>query len=145
MFGFFLTAAVLTFLLLLSSPVVLGSRWYSLPFALAGFLDALLVVVASVIGTVISLVFKYAAESQSDLNIRAYVGLRMLVFVWVASGFALLAFVIHAGLGCCCASTRDISTGRKPLRGERYGDGTVERERERESDESATVVGSGER
>lgn len=116
MFGFFLTACVLTSVLVLLSPLVLWSRWYSLPFALVSFVDAVLIVVASVIGTVISWVFKYAAESQSELNIRADVGTRMLVFVWVASGFALMAFVIHAGLGCCCASRRDIATGRRPVR-----------------------------
>ncbi|OIW31495.1 hypothetical protein CONLIGDRAFT_652559 [Coniochaeta ligniaria NRRL 30616] len=114
MFGFFLTACVLTFILILLSPLVLWSRWYSLPFALISFVDAVLIVVGSVIGTVISWVFKYAAESQSDLNIRASVGTRMMVFVWVASGCALMAFVIHAGLGCCCASKRDIATGRRP-------------------------------
>ncbi|KAB5554759.1 SUR7/PalI family-domain-containing protein [Coniochaeta sp. 2T2.1] len=118
MFGFFLTACVLTFLLVLLSPLVLWSRWYSLPFALISLVDAILIVAASVIGTVMSWVFKYAAESQSALNIRAAVGTRMLVFVWIASGFALLAFVIHAGLGCCCASKRDIATGRRPVRGD---------------------------
>ncbi|KAB5572639.1 SUR7/PalI family-domain-containing protein [Coniochaeta sp. 2T2.1] len=118
MFGFFLTACVLTFLLVLLSPLVLWSRWYSLPFALISLVDAILIVAASVIGTVISWVFKYAAESQSALNIRAAVGTRMMVFVWIASGFALLAFVIHAGLGCCCASKRDIATGRRPVRGD---------------------------
>jgi len=116
MFGFFLTACVLTFILVLVSPLVLWSRWYSLPFALVSLIDAIMIVAASVIGTVISWVFKYAAESQSDLNIRAYVGTRMMVFVWIASGFAIMAFVIHAGLGCCCASKRDIATGRRPVR-----------------------------
>lgn len=116
MFGFFLTACILTFILVLLSPLVLWSRWYSLPFALISFIDALLIVAASVIGTVISYVFKYAAESQSELNIAASVGTRMMVFVWIASGFALLAFVIHVGLGCCCASKRDIATRRRPVR-----------------------------
>jgi len=44
MFGFFLTACILTFLLILSSPLVLWSRWYSLPFALVSLIDAILVV-----------------------------------------------------------------------------------------------------
>ena len=139
MFGFFLTGCALTFLLIFLSPLALRSRWYSLPLALVSFLDAVLVVTASAIGTAMSLVFKYAAESQSELNIRAYVGVQMLVFVWIASAFALLAFIIHAGLGCCCSSRRDITSGRRPIKGERFADGTVERE---VSDSSATVVGS---
>jgi hypothetical protein len=140
MFGFFLTACLLTFILVLLSPLVLWSRWYSLPFALISFIDAVLIVVASVIGTVISWVFKYAAESQSELNIRAYVGTRMMVFVWVASGFALMAFVIHAGLGCCCASKRDIATGRRPVRS---GSGRSTTERGG-SEETGTTTLSGE-
>jgi hypothetical protein len=117
MFGFFLTGCVLTFLLIFLSPLVLRSRWYSLPFSLLSFVTAVLVLAASIIGSVIAWVFKYAAESQSDLNIHAYVGVRMMVFVWVASGFVITAFVIHAALGCCCASKRDITTGRRPVRG----------------------------
>lgn len=119
MFGFFLAGCVLAFLLVFLSPLVARSRWYSLPFSLVAFLAAVLVTAASIIGSVISWVFKYAAESQSDLNIHAYVGVPMMVFVWIASGFAILAFVIHSGLGCCCASRRDITTGRRPVKGER--------------------------
>jgi FlaA1/EpsC-like NDP-sugar epimerase len=137
MFGFFLTGCVLTFILVLLSPLVLRSRWYSLPFALISLIDAILIVAASVIGTVISLVFKYAAESQSALNIRAYVGTPMLVFVWIASGFALLAFIIHAGLGCCCTSKRDIAIGRRPVRSA-SGRSTTQAV---ESDETGTTAG----
>lgn len=117
MFGFFLTACILTFLLVFLSPLVVLSRWYSLPFALISFVNAVLVITASAIGSVMAWAFKFAAESQSELNIHVYVGTRMLVFVWVASGFALVAFVVHAGLGCCCASKRDIATGRRPVEG----------------------------
>jgi len=92
---------------------------------------------------VISWVFKYAAESQSELNIHSGVGTRMMVFVWVSSGFALLAFVIHAGLGCCCASKRDITTGRRPVRSEsKRSAGVVT---ERDGSEEITAEGGGSR
>lgn len=116
MFGFFLTGCILTFLFIFFTPLVLRSRWWSLPFALASLIITILVVAASIIGSVISWVFKYAAEAQSDLNIRVFIGTRMFVFMWIASGFALAAFIIHAGLGCCCTSRRDIAIGRRPVK-----------------------------
>ncbi len=116
MFGFFMTGLVLNFLLMAASPVVLRSRWWSLPVAAAACLSAVVVTAAAIIATVISLAFKYAATSQSALNIRADVGVRMFVFMWLASGFTGLAFIFHSSLGCCAASERDIRTGRRHIR-----------------------------
>jgi hypothetical protein len=113
MFGFFLGGVILNAVLLVVSPVVLYSRWWSLPIGMLAFLAALLVVVAAILGTVISYVFQAALSSQPDLGVTASVGIKMLVFEWIAAGFTLLAFVIHAGLGCCGTSRRDIRTGRK--------------------------------
>ncbi|KAL2017625.1 hypothetical protein VTK56DRAFT_1893 [Thermocarpiscus australiensis] len=122
MFGFFLTAAVLAFLLVFLSPLAVSSRWWSLPLAFVSFLVMTLVLAASVVGTAISVAFKYAAEAQSELNIRAEVGVRMFVFMWLAAGFSIWSFGVHAGMGCCCVSRRDLRIGRRTLRG-----GTVQR------------------
>ncbi|KAK3684905.1 SUR7/PalI family-domain-containing protein [Podospora appendiculata] len=116
MFGFFLTAAVLNLLMIFASPLAVYSRWWSLPIAVLAFVSTLLVVAASVVGSVISFVFKYAAEAQQELNIHADVGVKMFVFMWIATGFALWAFIAHAGMGCCCVSRRDIRTGRREVR-----------------------------
>ncbi|CAJ2502704.1 Uu.00g100980.m01.CDS01 [Anthostomella pinea] len=113
MFGFFMAGLVLSFILMLATPVVIRSRWWSLPYSIVSFLVALLVLVASALGTAMSIVFKYALSSQSDLNIKADVGIKMLVFMWIATLFTVLSFFIHAGMGCCCTSRRDIRTGRK--------------------------------
>ncbi|EMR65720.1 putative integral membrane protein [Eutypa lata UCREL1] len=113
MFGFFLTGLVLNCILMLIAPVVIYSRWWSLPFSVFSFISTLLVLVASALGTAMSFVFKYAMNSQPDLNIRAEIGLNMLVFMWIATGFTVISFIIHMGLCCCCASRRDIKTGRK--------------------------------
>lgn len=113
MFGFFLTGLILDFVLIFMAPIVLYSRWWSLPFALLAFIAALLVTAATIIGTAMSLIFKYALTSQSDLNIGVEVGVKMWAFMWIATGFTLIAFLIHAGLGCCCTSRRDLRTGRK--------------------------------
>ncbi|KAI1104733.1 SUR7/PalI family-domain-containing protein [Jackrogersella minutella] len=113
MFGFFLTGLLLDFVLIFLTPIVLYSRWWSLPLGILSFIGTLLVLIAAALGTAMSLVFKYALTSQTDLNVVADVGTKMFVFMWIATGFTLLAFIIHAGLGCCCTSRRDMRTGRK--------------------------------
>ncbi|KAK3327742.1 SUR7/PalI family-domain-containing protein [Cercophora scortea] len=116
MFGFFLTSALLNLLMIFASPLAVYSRWWSLPIAILAFISTLLVVAASVVGSVISFVFKYAAEAQQALNIHADVGVKMFVFMWIAAGFAVWGFIAHAGMGCCCVSRRDIRTGRREVR-----------------------------
>lgn len=113
MFGFFLTGLILNAILLVVSLVVLYSRWWSLLLGILSFLSALLVVVAAILGTVMAYVFRAALNSQPDLGVTASIGTNMLVFEWIAAGLTLLAFFIHAGLGCCCTSRRDMRTGRK--------------------------------
>jgi hypothetical protein len=116
MFGFFLTAAVLAFLLIMLSPLAVTSRWFSLPLAIFSFIEMMLVLAASVVGTAISVAFKYAAEAQSELNIHADVGVKMFVFMWLATGFSIWGFAVHSGMGCCCTSRRDLRIGRRVVR-----------------------------
>lgn len=116
MFAFFLAGTILAFVMVFLSPVAIFSRWVSLPMALLSSMTFLLIFAASVIASVISFIFKYAATAQSTLNIEASVGIRMFVFMWIATGFAFIGFVLHAGMGCCCTSRRDLKTGKKPMR-----------------------------
>ncbi|ROV96796.1 hypothetical protein VMCG_07844 [Cytospora schulzeri] len=116
MFAFFLAGTVVSFSMAFLSPLAIFSRWWAIPMTLVSFLTFLIVLVASVIASVISFVFKYAATAQSSLNIHASVGTRMFVFMWVATGCTFFAFILHAGMGCCCTSRRDLKTGRKPMR-----------------------------
>ncbi|KAI2640281.1 SUR7/PalI family-domain-containing protein [Xylaria nigripes] len=113
MFGFFLGGIILNAILLVISPVVLYSKWWSLPVGILSSLSALVIVVAAILGTVIAYVFDAALSSQPELGVSASIGTRMLVFEWTAAAFTLLAFLVHAGLGCCCTSRRDLRTGRK--------------------------------
>ncbi|RYP46767.1 hypothetical protein DL768_007056 [Monosporascus sp. mg162] len=113
MFGFFLSSAALNFILMVAAPVVVYSRIWSGPFSILALISTILVLVASCLGTAMSFVFQFAMNSQPDLNVHVEVGMKMLGFMWVATGFTLLAFVIHAGLCCCCTSRRDIKTGRR--------------------------------
>ncbi|KAI1649082.1 SUR7/PalI family-domain-containing protein [Daldinia loculata] len=116
MFGFFLTGLLLNFVLMCLAPVVVFSRWWSGPLGFLALLSTLLVLIASALGTAMSLIFKYALTSQTDLNVKADVGIKMIAFMWIATGFTLISFIIHAGLCCCCTSRRDIRTGRRTAR-----------------------------
>lgn len=113
MFGFFLAGTVLDFVLVFVGPIVMYSRWWSFPFAILSFIAFLMVAAGSVIGTAISVIFKSALTSQPQLNIGVEIGVKMFAFMWIATAFSLVAFLIHAGLGCCCTSRRDLRTGRK--------------------------------
>jgi len=116
MFGFFLTACILSFILVVASPLATNSKWWSLPLTVFAFLVMLFTVAASIVGTVISVAFKYAAEAQSDLNIHVELGTKMFVFMWIAAGFSVWGFAVHAGMGCCCVSKRDLKIGRRTIR-----------------------------
>jgi len=54
-----------------------------------------------------------AFTSVTEINIGATLGIKMFVFMWIAAGCAILAFLIQLGECCCCASRRDVRTGRK--------------------------------
>jgi len=43
--------------------------------------------------------------------------------MWIASGSSIIGWVIHLCLSCCCASRRDVVTGKK--RGSKYAYGDV--------------------
>ncbi|KAL4914248.1 SUR7/PalI family-domain-containing protein [Aspergillus aurantiobrunneus] len=140
MFGLFITATVLTFVLIFLTPLAVSSRppqtlspdaevnrrhpahrrrtfifLRALPFAIITFLAALFTIVASVIATVMFIIFKnvFAGDSY-QLNIKAELGTRMLAFMWIASGFNLLAFIVE--LGSCCAACCGGRKARKQLK-----------------------------
>ncbi|KAI0394067.1 SUR7/PalI family-domain-containing protein [Xylariaceae sp. FL0594] len=119
MFAFFLAGIIINAILLVVSWVVLYSRWWSLPIAILSFFSALVTVVAAILGTVMAVVFQAALGSQPELGVEASIGTKMLVFEWIAAASTFIAFLVHASLGCCCTSRRDMRTGRKGGRGMR--------------------------
>jgi SUR7/PalI family len=123
MFGLFLTATCLTFILIFLAPIVIYSRWWSFPVSVLLLLSTLCTVIASAIGTAISVIFDRAATSYQELNIQANVGRKMFAFTWFASAFSLLALLFHLGMSCCCASRRDVRTGRRQGSKKAYGNG----------------------
>ncbi|KAI1176551.1 SUR7/PalI family-domain-containing protein [Nemania sp. FL0916] len=113
MFDFFVGGLALNATLLICSPIVLYSRWWSLPAGIISGVAATVVVVAASLSTAISYIFQAALDSQPDLGVSASVGMKMLAFEWSAAGLTLLAFIIQAWLGCCCTSRRDMRIGRR--------------------------------
>ena len=113
MFGLFLTAAPLNFILIFLQPLSIYTRWLTLPVSILNFLGALCVTVAAVIATVLFIIFKNVITSATQLNIGASLGLEMFVFMWIAAGSAILACLVQMGMCCCCASRRDVRRGKK--------------------------------
>ena len=140
MFGLFIVATVLTFILVFLSPLAVSSRppqtispdpsvnqshpphrrrtfvlLRSLPFTLLTFATALFTIVASVVATVMFSIFKNVfTNADQNLNIRAQLGTRMMAFMWLASAFNLIAFIIQ--LGSCCAACCGGRKARKQLK-----------------------------
>ncbi|CAG8972438.1 hypothetical protein HYALB_00001127 [Hymenoscyphus albidus] len=129
MFGFFLTGCVMNFISIFTAPTTLYSRWWSLPFAIWTFIAALLTAAGAVIATAMFIIFRNVITSQEGLNIGAEVGTQMFAFMWVGAAFSIFGFVIHSGLSCCCASRRDVKTGRRMGSKKAYGDVATDEKR----------------
>ncbi|ORY09367.1 SUR7/PalI family-domain-containing protein [Clohesyomyces aquaticus] len=113
MFGLFLTSAVLSFVLIFIMPFSIYSRWLTLPIAILTFLNALFCTAASIVATVMFVIFRNVIGSVKEINIKAEIGVTMFAFMWVASAFTIFAWLVQTGLCCCCATRRDVKTGRK--------------------------------
>ena len=103
----------MNFVSIFVAPITLYSRWWSFPFAIWTFIAALLTAAATIIATVMSVIFRNVLTSQSALNIGASIGTDMFAFMWLATAFSVFGWLIHMGMSCCCASRRDVRTGRR--------------------------------
>ena len=116
MFGCFLAALCLAFVLIPVSFIVIKSRLWSGVISIFALINSLLIIVGSAVGTAMGIVAQYALSSQPELNIKCDLGITMYVLMWIAAAFSLLAFFVHAGMCCCCMSRRDITSGRRNLK-----------------------------
>jgi hypothetical protein len=106
-------------------PLAVYSRWTNLPIAIFVFIGALCMTGAAIIATVMFIIMQVAITSATQLNIRANIGVEMFVFMWIAAGASIIAWLIHMGMCCCCASRRDVRTGRKSGNKKAWRTGTV--------------------
>lgn len=147
MFGLFVAAAVLNFLLIFVTPLAVSSRppqsikawtavynasngtvegppphrrrhfipFWSLPLLILTFFTALITIVASAVATVMFTIFANVfANADPALNIKAHVGVQMMAFMWIASGFSFIAFIVQ--FGSCCAACCGGHRARKQLK-----------------------------
>ncbi|EKV15416.1 Actin cortical patch SUR7/pH-response regulator PalI [Penicillium digitatum] len=146
MFGLFLAAAVLNFVLIFVARLAVSSRhprsikawaagyrdghspvgnpphrrrtfvWLrALPMLILTFFTALVTIAGSIIATVMFVIFANVfSNADQSINIQAHVGTQMLVFMWIASTFSLLAFILQ--IGSCCAACCRGRRARKQLK-----------------------------
>ncbi|KAF1811131.1 hypothetical protein P152DRAFT_80164 [Eremomyces bilateralis CBS 781.70] len=113
MFALFLFGTVVTFVMIFLVPLTVYSRWVSLVIGTLTVISMVAVVVASVVATVMFIIFRNSITQVAELNIDAEIGKKMFALMWIASAFSVIAALIQMGLCCCCASRRDVKTGRK--------------------------------
>ncbi|KAI4223187.1 MAG: hypothetical protein L6R40_008519 [Gallowayella cf. fulva] len=121
MFALFLAGICLTLPSALLAPLSISTRWASLPLTILTFLTALSITAASIIASAMFLIFRSVIQKAADsVNIQAEIGTKMFAFMWIASGAAVLGWFIQFAGCCCCASTRDVKTGRRRGRRKAY-------------------------
>lgn len=113
MYAFFTAGTVINFVLMLSSPLVMYTRWFTIPVTIVAAISGLIITVAAIIATVISVAAKVALTAQDELNISAEIGIKMFVFMWIAAILSDLAFILHAAMGCCCKPDRKRTSREK--------------------------------
>lgn len=119
MFACFLVGTCLTLLCVFICPLGFSKtpRWQhkarriflrQLPVTILAFLAALFTTVATVIATVMYIIFRNTFADAADLNIEARIGTEMFAFMWIATGFNLIGFIIQIGTCCgvCCCTGR---------------------------------------
>lgn len=87
----------------------------ALPMLILTFVTALVTIVGSAVATVMFVIFANVfSNADPNINIKAHVGTQMLVFMWIASAFSLIAFIIQ--IGSCCAACCRGRKARKQLK-----------------------------
>jgi hypothetical protein len=160
MFALFLVGTILCFLAIFIAPLGTSSRppqtissdthtndvlhphhrpkfifLWSLPMVLFTFIIALFTIVASAVATVMYVIFAHVFTSSAiDLNVKAYLGKRMLAFMWIASAFTLIGFIIQLA-SCCCACCG----GRKARKALQNQSGSQEKNSNGQNSDGANV------
>lgn len=114
MFGCFFASVFTSFLAIFLCPLAVYSKLTSIPIAIFALLSALTTTIGAGISTGMWIVFRRTILQYSDeLDIVPTIGMKMLIFVWIAAGCALFAAIGQIGMLCCGTSRRDIKTGRR--------------------------------
>lgn len=114
MYVCFMAGTVVNFVLVFTTCLVIRTRWFSLLIGSMAGASSILLTVAAIIATVISVAAKVALTSQDQLNIHAEIGIKMFAFMWIGALLTDLAFLLHAAMGCCCKPNRGPRRGQPP-------------------------------
>lgn len=82
------------------------SRIGSFLATIVALVGALFTVVAAVLAQVLGIVVRNVINGLSDLNLKATLGKKFYVFIWIAAGFSLVYWIIIMFTVCCCAPDR---------------------------------------
>jgi len=135
MFGAFIAGTCLTFTCIFLAPLGFSSRprWShrgrriflrEIPLIIWTFLTLLLTAGASVIATVMYVIFQNTFRNNGEVNIGASLGKPMLAFMWTAVGFNLIGFLVQFGTCCgvcCCTGRKKAMRRSQAING--YGNG----------------------
>ena len=114
MFALFLVGTILSFISIFLTPLSIYTRLLTVPIAIFTFLAALTTAAATIIATVMFIIFKKVIHSAEDtVNIVPETGREMFAFIWMATACAIVGWCVQMGLCCCCASRRDVRLGKK--------------------------------
>ena len=113
MYALFFAGIVTSVVSMFLCPLSLYTRWAALPISVLAFLSALCTTVASVLATAMWIIFADKVTAATEVNIGVKIGTQMFAFMWIASAAGILAWLVQMGLCCCCASRRDVKSGRK--------------------------------
>ena len=102
MFGLFIAAVVLAFVMVPLTFLVFRSRIWCIPIVILSILTTVCSVGGTVLATVFSLAAKYALTLQSELNITADISPLMIASTWIPALLITTAFFLHSAVGCCC-------------------------------------------
>lgn len=102
MFGLFIAAIVLAFVMIPLTLLVFRGRIWCLPLVILSIITMICTVGGTVLATVFSLAAKYALTMQSELNISADISPLMFASTWIPALLTTTAFFLHSAVGCCC-------------------------------------------
>lgn len=113
MFATYFVGLILAGILAVGSPLVLLSRWMSLPVGLLAAVTSTSLFIGSALALAMALAYRLAGSALNQVNVLVTLGDTMFGVVWAATVLAFVGLVMHVVLGFVGPSLRDARTGRQ--------------------------------
>lgn len=92
------------------------SRVASFLATLVAFIGALFTVVAAVLAQILGIIVRNVINGLTDINLKATLGKKFYVLIWIAAGFALVYWLTITFTICCCVPDRASRRKAKQIR-----------------------------